>query len=80
MSVINSILKIFVGNKAKKDLKEISPIVLSINSLEGNYSDLSNDELRNKTNEFKNQIKYLKKTFQYKIDVLFVNISKESDI
>jgi len=50
MSVINSILKIFVGNKAKKDLKEISPIVLSINSLEENYSDLSNDELRNKTN------------------------------
>jgi preprotein translocase subunit SecA len=80
MSVINSILKIFVGNKAKKDLKEISPIVLSINSLEENYSDLSNDELRNKTNEFKKEIKSLKKPFQDKINVLNGNISNESDI
>jgi len=80
MSVINSILKIFVGNKAKKDLKEISPIVLSINSLEENYSDLSNDELRNKTNEFKKEIKSLKKPFQDKIDVLNGKISNESDI
>jgi preprotein translocase subunit SecA len=80
MSVINSILKIFVGNKAKKDLKEISPIVLSINSLEESYSDLSNDELRNKTNEFKKEIKSLKKPFQDKINVLNGNISNESDI
>jgi preprotein translocase subunit SecA len=80
MSVINSILKIFVGNKAKKDLKEISPLVLSINSFEENYSDLSNDELRNKTNEFKKEIKSLKKPFQDKIDVLNGNISNESDI
>ena len=80
MSILNSIIKIFVGNKAKKDLKEISPIVLSINSLEENYSDLSNDELRNKTNEFKKEIKSLKKPFQDKIDVLNGNISNESDI
>ena len=80
MSVLNSILKIFVGNKAKKDLKEISPIVLSINSLEENYSNISNDELRNKTNEFKKEIKSLKKPFQDKIDVLNGNISNESEI
>ena len=80
MSVLNSILKIFVGNKAKKDLKEISPIVLSINSLEDNYSNISNDELRNKTNEFKKEIKSLKKPFQEKIDVLNGNISNESEI
>ena len=80
MSVLNSILKIFVGNKAKKDLKEISPIVLSINSLEENYSNISNDELRNKTNEFKKEIKSLKKPFQEKIDVLNGNISNESEI
>ena len=80
MSVLNSILKIFVGNKAKKDLKEISPIVLSINSLEENYSNISNDELRTKTNEFKKEIKSLKKPFQEKIDVLNGNISNESEI
>ena len=27
MSVINSILKIFVGDKAKKDMKEIAPLI-----------------------------------------------------
>ena len=60
MSILNSILKIFVGDKSKQDVKMISPIVKSILSFEEKVSQLSNDDLRAKTDEFKssNFIKY----------------------
>ena len=34
MSIINSILKVFVGDKAANDIKAIQPIVAKINSFE----------------------------------------------
>ena len=56
MSILNSILKIFVGDKSKQDVKMISPIVKRIISFEKNISQLSNDELRAKTLYFKSTI------------------------
>ena len=56
MGLLNSILKIFVGNKAKKDLSKIYPIVDKINSFYSSYNSLSDDDLRDKTNEFKKRI------------------------
>ena len=53
MSLLNSVLKIFVGDKAKKDIKEIQPIVDKIKALENTFQQLSLDELRAKTEEFK---------------------------
>jgi len=48
MSFLNSVLKIFVGDKSKQDVKKISPIVNSIISLEEKVSLLSDDQLKNK--------------------------------
>jgi preprotein translocase subunit SecA len=56
MSILNSILKIFVGDKSKQDVKMISPIVKRVISFEKNISQLSNDELRAKTLYFKSTI------------------------
>ena len=56
MGLLNSILKIFVGNKAIKDLSKIYPIVDKINSFYSSYNSLSDDDLRDKTNEFKKRI------------------------
>ena len=56
MSILNSILKIFVGDKSKQDVKMISPIVKSILSFEEKVAQLSNDDLRAKTDEFKSSI------------------------
>ena len=56
MSILNSILKIFVGDKSKQDVKIISPIVKRVISFEKNISQLSNDELRAKTLYFKSTI------------------------
>jgi len=48
--------KIF-GNKADKDLKELTPFVGKINEEFEKLKNLSNDELRFKTEEFKGIIK-----------------------
>ena len=34
MSILNSVLKVFVGDKKKKDLKELQPIVTNVRSFE----------------------------------------------
>jgi len=56
MSIINSVLKVFVGDKNKKDLKILQPIIAKVNSFEKEISNLTNDELREKTNHFKQKI------------------------
>ncbi len=49
--------KIFGGNKSEKDVKKITPQVGKINQFFSQYQSLSNDDLRNKTQEFRLRIK-----------------------
>src|SRR5664279_1670592 len=49
--------KLFGGSKSEKDVKVITPYVAKINAFFDQYQALSNDELRNKTVEFKQRIK-----------------------
>ena len=48
--------KIFGGSKSEKDVQRISPLVTQINEYFTSYGNLSNDELRGKTIEFKKRI------------------------
>ena len=57
MSVLNSVIKLFVGDKQQKDLKKLQPIVDSVSKFKDEMAKLSHDELRGKTLEFKNKIK-----------------------
>ena len=41
MSFINSILKVFVGDKSQKDVKATQPYITKIKALESNYLALS---------------------------------------
>ena len=68
MSILNSILKTFVGDKAKQDLKKITPLVQQINSAQEKLKELSDDALRKKTSDFKEQIKTLKVPYQKVIE------------
>ncbi len=53
--------KILGGNKSERDVAQILPTVEKINQFYQQYQSLTNDELRNKTVEFKKRIKeYLK--------------------
>ena len=59
--MIGIISKIFGGNKSEKDVKKLTPIVEQVNQHFATYTSLTNDELRNKTKEFRQRIKeYLK--------------------
>jgi preprotein translocase subunit SecA len=49
--------KLLGGNKSEKDVAQIRPIVEKINGFFQQYQSLSNDQLRNKTQEFKQRIK-----------------------
>jgi preprotein translocase subunit SecA len=49
--------KLFGGSKSEKDVQKLTPIVEKINQYFQQYQSLSNDELRNKTQEFRARIK-----------------------
>ena len=48
--------KIFGGNKSERDVKTITPLIAKINQNFTSFQSLSNDELRNKTVEFRQKI------------------------
>ena len=56
MSVIESVMKLFFGDKSAKDIKQIMPLVNKTLSYGEALKELSNDELRAKTQEFKDRI------------------------
>ena len=49
MSLLNSVLKVFVGDKSKQDVKALMPVVNKIKTFEAATQALSNDALRAKT-------------------------------
>ncbi|MFA5009157.1 MAG: preprotein translocase subunit SecA [Candidatus Paceibacterota bacterium] len=53
MSILNNLF----GNANEKYAKSVAPIVEKINSLEKDFQNLSAEELKNKTNEFKDRLK-----------------------
>ncbi|MCV6628319.1 MAG: preprotein translocase subunit SecA [Flavobacteriaceae bacterium] len=80
MSFINSVLKIFVGEKSKKDVQELQPILDAIKTEENQLSNLSHDDLRAKTLEFKNQIKANRTTIDQEIAKIKEEISQSKDM
>ncbi|HUR65575.1 MAG TPA: preprotein translocase subunit SecA [Chitinophagaceae bacterium] len=55
--MLGFISKIFGGNKSEKDVRKIEHYVGKINQHFDSYRSISNDELRNKTPEFRQRIK-----------------------
>jgi preprotein translocase subunit SecA len=80
MSIINSILKAFVGDKSEKDVKAIQPIITKIKSFEGALQALSHDQLRAKTAEFKAKIQNARADKDAKIASLKQDAEQTQDI
>ncbi|WP_299226503.1 preprotein translocase subunit SecA [uncultured Psychroserpens sp.] len=80
MSFLNSVLKVFVGDKAKQDVKALSPIVEKVKSFESALEQLSHDELREKTEEFKAIIAEARRSLQDKINQLLNDAETTEDI
>ena len=53
MSILNGFLGKILGNKAERDLRQISPYIGQINQEYEKITRLSNDDLRNRTLELK---------------------------
>ncbi len=80
MSIVNLLIKIFVGDKAKKDLKSIQPIVEKIKAYAQQLEAVSNDELRAKTIEFKQKIQTARAEIDAKIFDLQQQANQTEDI
>ncbi len=78
MDFVNNILKAILGDKSKKDLKPIQPLIKKINSFD--YQSLTHDELRNKTHEFRLKIKEATQSQTHKIEELKTLIEGEKDV
>ncbi|MGB0601158.1 MAG: preprotein translocase subunit SecA, partial [Flavobacteriaceae bacterium] len=80
MSILNNILKTFVGDKTKKDLNNITPLVAEIKTYEKQLESLTNDELRLKTAAFKEQITKARAPFDDNINTLLQEVKKIQDL
>ena len=86
MSLLNSVLKVFVGDKSKQDVKAIMPIVDKIKTFEAATAALTDDALRAKTQEFKSRISEACKALENSIAELYSeadtteNIDRKEDI
>lgn len=80
MSLLNSILKAFVGDKSQKDIKAIQPLVNKIRSYEAALQQLSHDELREKTIYFKDTIRKARADQDAKIASYLQEVEQIEDI
>ncbi len=77
MAIVDKILGTLLGNKSEKDLKKIQPIIKIINDEFDKLSSISNDQLRNKTQELKKEIQDYFSTEQTEIDNLKKDIEED---
>ncbi len=80
MSIINSILKAFVGDKSEKDVKAIQPLIAKVKTFESPLQALSHDALRAKTVEFKTKIQQARADKDAKIVALKKEAEQTLDI
>jgi preprotein translocase subunit SecA len=80
MSFINDILKLFVGDKSKKDVGALQGTITKIKAIEASLTNLSHDELRAKTGQFKEKIKQARAEKDTKINALLEEVEAIEDI
>ena len=79
MSFFNNILKVFLGDKSKKDLKKFQPLVEKINLEYKKIQSLSNDDLRKKTSLLKKKINESRQNEDKQIIKIKNEIKNEND-
>ncbi len=80
MGLLDNVLKVFIGDKAKQDVKGVMPIVDQIKALGPEIEKLSHDELRQKTADFKAKINDALTEVQKKIEALEAETETTQDI
>ncbi|ARV12784.1 preprotein translocase subunit SecA [Gilvibacter sp. SZ-19] len=80
MGLLDNVLKVFVGDKAKKDLGEIQPLVDQIKAKEGEMAQLTLDQLRAKSDTFRAQLREAQAETKKQIEALSEEAEAVSDI
>jgi preprotein translocase subunit SecA len=80
MSIINNVLGLFLGNKYERDIKEINPYVEKIHLEYEKLKDLTNDDLRDQTEELRKEILGSIEGDENEIRSLRENAEKEEDV
>ncbi|MDR1876951.1 MAG: preprotein translocase subunit SecA, partial [Flavobacteriaceae bacterium] len=80
MNILNSVLKLFIGDKHKKDLEQLTKYLDKIKQEEAGISALSIDDLRHKTIEFKEKISQATSDIRVKITELKDETQKTEDV
>jgi len=70
IDIVNKVLNKVFGNKSEKDIRELNPKVEEINQHFASLASLSDDELRNKTAQFRERIANDTKELTEQIDAL----------
>lgn len=80
MSILTKGLAKLFGSKSDRDIKEVTPYVEEINKIYSSFSSLTDDELRNKTAEFKAKIAENLKEIDTQIAELHKRIEENPDL
>jgi len=79
MSILKGVAKLF-GTKSDRDIKEVSPYVKLINNAYEQLSDISDDELRGKTDEIKAAIANDLKSIDDHLEALHKKVADNPDL
>jgi len=77
MAIVDKVLEKLLGNKSEKDIKKIRPLITVINQEVDKLSNLSNDQLREKTRELRKDIQDSFKVEQSEIESLKNDIEND---
>ncbi len=80
MSIINNVLGLFLGNKYERDLKEINPYIDKIHIEFDKLKDISNDSLRDLTDEIRKEIHGSIEALENEIISLRTKAETEEDV
>ena len=80
MSFLDKVLRGFLGDKNAQDLKDVKKVVAKIKTVEGGVQQLSDNELRQKTEDFRNKIKSATANITAQIEQTKEQIANNSNI
>ncbi|MCA1744514.1 MAG: preprotein translocase subunit SecA, partial [Bacteroidales bacterium] len=78
MSIVNNVLSLFLGDKSKRDMKEMTPYIERIKAAYPEIAQLSNDGLRERSAKLKQTIQGAVATEQARIDELKTSIERDN--
>ncbi len=80
MGLLDNVIKVFVGDKSKKDIGELQPTLNKIKEQEAAIAGLSMDELRAKSDTFRTRIKEAQAEGKKEMESLKAQAEETSDI